>query len=75
MKLVPTGAGRFRKSAAEPVPRANAGQAVSWAAEYEQLSAADRLEPLAALDVERLATAAFMLGLAEEYFRPSRACL
>jgi len=48
----------------------NAGQAVSWVAEYEHLSAADRSEPepLAAPDLERLATAAFMLGLAEEYF-------
>ena len=43
---------------------------MSWVAEYERLSAADRsgLEPLAAPDLERLATAAFMLGLGEEYF-------
>jgi DNA-binding CsgD family transcriptional regulator len=46
----------------------NAGQAVSWAVEYEHLSAAHRSEPLAAADLERLATAAFMLGLSEEYF-------
>jgi DNA-binding CsgD family transcriptional regulator len=46
----------------------NAGQEVSWAAEYEQLSAADRSQPLSAPDLERLATAAFMLGQAEEYF-------
>jgi DNA-binding CsgD family transcriptional regulator len=46
----------------------NADQAVSWAVEYERLSAADWSEPLAAADLERLATAAFMLGLAEEYF-------
>jgi ATP/maltotriose-dependent transcriptional regulator MalT len=46
----------------------NAGQAVSWVVEYEHLSAADRSEPLVAVDLERLATAAFMLGLAEEYF-------
>jgi DNA-binding CsgD family transcriptional regulator len=48
----------------------HSGQAVSWVAEYERLSAADRSEPepLPAPDLERLATAAFMLGRAEEYF-------
>jgi DNA-binding CsgD family transcriptional regulator len=46
----------------------NAGQALSWTAEYEHLSTADRSEPLAAPELERLATAAFMLGMPEEYF-------
>lgn len=47
-----------------------AGEAVSWVSEYDRLSAADRSEQrsLAASDLEWFATAAFMLGLAEEYF-------
>jgi DNA-binding CsgD family transcriptional regulator len=39
----------------------------SWAAAYESLSAADRAKPLAADDLELLATSAYMLGREADY--------
>src|SRR5439155_25009643 len=64
------GSGPDRSAAERRSYSATHDTAVSWVAEYERLSAADRSgpEPSAAPDIERLATAAFMLGLAEEYF-------
>jgi DNA-binding CsgD family transcriptional regulator len=40
-----------------------------WRDAYESLSAADRAAPLGADDLERLATAAYMLGRDDEYVR------
>ena len=45
--------------------RAYAGEA--WLEAYEQLSAADRREPLCVQDVGLLATAAYMIGRESEY--------
>ena len=39
----------------------------AWVDAYESLSAADRAAPLEAEDLERLATAAYMLGRGDEY--------
>jgi DNA-binding CsgD family transcriptional regulator len=39
----------------------------AWAAAYESLARADQLAPLAAADLERLATSAYMLGREEEW--------
>jgi DNA-binding NarL/FixJ family response regulator len=40
----------------------------AWEETYESLSAADRSDPLAAKDLELLATAAYMLGRTSDYF-------
>ena len=39
----------------------------AWRDAYDSLSAAGRASPLAAEDLERLATSAYMLGCGEEY--------
>ena len=39
----------------------------AWVDAYESLSAADRVAPLGAEDLELLATSAYMLGRDEEY--------
>ena len=41
----------------------------SWAAAYKALAAAEAAEPLEPLDLERLATAAYMLGREHEWMR------
>jgi hypothetical protein len=41
----------------------------SWAAAYDALAAAEAVEPLVAPDLERLATAAYMLGREDEWMR------
>ena len=47
----------------------------AWAQAYESLARADELEPLAAEDLELLATSAFMLGREDESMRAlERAC-
>ena len=48
--------------------RAYASEA--WLEAYEQLSAADRSEPLCARDVWLLATSAYMIGRESEYLDP-----
>ena len=40
----------------------------AWTDAYESLSAADRSAPLGAEDVERLSTAAYMIGREDDYF-------
>jgi ATP/maltotriose-dependent transcriptional regulator MalT len=43
--------------------------ASAWARAYEQLARADELEPLAAEDLELLATSAYMLGREDDWLR------
>ena len=42
----------------------------AWSDAYEALSAADRLDPLGADDLELLATSAYMIGREDDYLEP-----